>query len=74
MNMKPKQILSGLTVLWVAVVLLEGVSSLFRRVYSRRMHGAARAVSGVVQYGKAAAMVVLAVSNVILFMRHVDEQ
>jgi len=74
MNMKPKQILSGLTILWVAVVLLEGISSLFRRVYSRRMNGVARVVSGVVQYGKAAAMIVLAVSNVILFMRHVDER
>ncbi|MCL2219767.1 MAG: hypothetical protein FWB94_07780 [Chitinispirillia bacterium] len=72
--MKPKDILSALTVLWVFVVILEGLSSAVRFVYSRRMNVAVRAVSGIVNYAKAAMMVVLAISNVMLFMRHVDSK
>lgn len=72
--MKPKDILSALTALWVAVVALEGLSSAVRFLYSRKMHTAVRAASGVVNYAKAALMVVLAVSNVMLFMRHVDDK
>jgi len=71
---KPKQILSGLTILWIAVVILEGASSIFRRFYGRGMRGAARAVSGAVHYGKAAAMIALALSNIFLFMRYFDER
>jgi len=73
-SIKPKQILSGLTILWVVVVLLEGISSLFRRFYSRGMHGAARAVSGVVHSGKAVVLIALALSNIFLFMRQIDER
>jgi O-antigen/teichoic acid export membrane protein len=72
--MKPKDILSALTALWVFVVALEGASSVIRFIYSRKMHMAVRAVSGVVNYAKAALMVILAVSNVMLFMRHVDDK
>lgn len=69
--MKPKKTLAALTVLWVVLVLLEGVSSLIRRWYTRNMGGAARAVSGAVGFGKTAAMIVLAVANILLFMRHI---
>jgi hypothetical protein len=72
--MKPKDILTGLTALWVVVVILEGLSSAVRFIYSRKMHAAVRAVSGTVSYAKAAIMIVLAVSNVALFMRHVDDR
>jgi len=72
--MKPKDILSGLTVLWVLVVILEGLSSVVRFIYSRKMHVAVRAASGAVNYAKAAMMVVLAVSNIMLFMRHVEDK
>jgi hypothetical protein len=71
---KPKHVLSGLTVLWVVVVMLEGVSSLIRAWYSRKMNRAAKALSGSVNYGKTVFMIILAVSNIILFMRHVDER
>ena len=37
------------------------------------MGAVARAVSGAVSFGKMASMVVLALSNVLLFLRHVDE-
>lgn len=72
--MKPKDILSVLTVLWVFVVILEGLSSVIRFIYSRKMHAAVRAVSGAVSFVKGASMVILAVSNVMLFMRHVDDR
>ena len=71
--MKPKKTLTALTALWVLLVLLEGVSSLIRRWYTRNMGGAARAFSGAVGFGKMAAMIVLALSNVLLFLRHVDD-
>jgi hypothetical protein len=71
--MKPKKTLTALTALWVLLVFLEGVSSLIRRWYTRQMGGAARAVSGAVSFGKMAAMIVLAISNVLLFIRHVDD-
>jgi len=70
--MKPKKTLTALTALWVLLVFLEGASSLIRRWYTRKMGVAARAVSGVISFGKMAAMVVLALSNVLLFIRHVD--
>jgi hypothetical protein len=71
--MKPRQTLTALTALWVLLVLLEGVSSLFRRWYARKMGAVARAVSGAVSFGKMASMVVLALSNVLLFLRHVED-
>lgn len=74
MRIKPKNILSGLTALWVLVVAFEALSSVFRFLYSRKMHSAVRAVSGAVNWAKAAMLVVLAVSNVVLFMRHVDDK
>ncbi|GBU21837.1 hypothetical protein R80B4_01739 [Fibrobacteres bacterium R8-0-B4] len=70
--MKPKKTLAALTALWVLLVFLEGASSLIRRWYSRKMGVAARAVSGVISFGKLTAMIVLALSNVLLFLRHVD--
>lgn len=71
--MKPKYILAALTALWAFFVALEGISSAIRFWYGRKMNAAMKAVSGGVNYGKAALMVVLAVSNVILFMRHFDD-
>ena len=74
MKVKPRQILSGLTVLWVLVVILEGMSSWMRALYSRKMNVAFKTLSGAVSYGKAVFMIILAVSNVILFLRHVDDR
>jgi len=71
--MKPKQTLTALTALWVLLVLLEGASSLIRRWYTRKMGAVVRAVSGVVSFGKMASMVVLALSTVLLFLRHVGD-
>jgi len=71
--MKPKKTLTALTALWVLLVLLEGASSMIRRWYSRKMGAVARAVSGAVSFGKMAAMVVLALSNVLLFLKHVSD-
>jgi hypothetical protein len=71
--MKPKKTLTALTALWVLLVLLEGTSSMIRRWYSRKMGAVARAVSGAVSFGKLAAMVVLALSNVLLFLKHVGD-
>jgi hypothetical protein len=73
MPLKPKQTLTGLTVLWAVLALLECASSLIRRWYTRKMGGFGRAVSGVVGFGKMALMVVLAVSNAVLFLKHVDD-
>lgn len=70
--MKPKQTLSAMTVLWASLALLEGVSSLIRRWYTRKMGTAARAVVGVVGFGKMALMILLALANAALFLRHVD--
>ncbi|MCL2183470.1 MAG: hypothetical protein FWB85_08380 [Chitinispirillia bacterium] len=74
MRIKPKNILSGLTVLWVLVVIFEALSSVIRLFYCRKMHTAVKAVSGAVNWAKAAMLIVLAVSNVVLFMRHVDDK
>ncbi len=71
--MKPKKTLAALTALWVLLVLLEGASSIIRRWYTRKVGAAVRTVSGVIGFGKMAAMIVLAVSNVLLFLRHVDD-
>jgi len=71
--MKPKKTLAAMTVLWVLLVFLEGASSLIRRWYSRKMGAFARGVSGAISFGKMAAMVVLALSNVLLFLRHVSD-
>jgi hypothetical protein len=64
-NMKPKHILSSLTALWVTFVTLEGVSSLIRFWYSRKMNVVIKAASGLVNAAKAVLMIILAVSNVI---------
>ncbi|MDR0308040.1 MAG: hypothetical protein LBI42_14540 [Chitinispirillales bacterium] len=72
--MKPKQILSGLTVLWVFVIILEGMSALIRAPYNRKMNAAFKTANGAVSYGKTLFMIILAVSNVILFLRHIDER
>jgi hypothetical protein len=72
--MKPKLILSALTALWVLVAVFEGLSSAIRFLYSRKMNTAVKAASGFIHYVKAAFMVVLAVSNIMLFMRHVDDK
>jgi hypothetical protein len=69
--MKPKKTLTVLTALWILLVFLEGISSIIRRWYTRNMGGAARAFSGAVSFGKMAAMIVLAISNVLLFLKHV---
>ena len=71
--MKPKQVLSGLTILWIVFVVLEGTASLIHSWYSRKMNVAAKVLSGTVNYGKTVFMIILAISNVILFMRHVDD-
>ncbi|MDR2693548.1 MAG: hypothetical protein LBB74_04955 [Chitinispirillales bacterium] len=71
--MKPRKTLAALTALWVLLVFLEGASSLIRRWYTRKMGAAARAVSGIIGFGKLAAMVFLALSNVLLFLRHVGD-
>jgi hypothetical protein len=72
--MKPKKTLSLLTALWVIFVMFEGVSSIIRFLYSRKMNAVVKAVSGLINSVKAVVMIVLAVSNVILFMRHVDDK
>jgi O-antigen/teichoic acid export membrane protein len=72
--MKPKDTLSALTVLWVLVVVFEGISSIIRFWYSRKMNAGTRAVSKFVNSVKAVFMVILAVSNVMLFMRHVEDR
>jgi len=74
MSLKPKYILSGLTALWVLVAVFEGAASLGRIWSGRKMGAAARAASGLVHYVRGAILVVLAVSNVVLFMRHVDDR
>jgi len=71
---KPKQVLSGLTVLWIIFVVLEGIASLIYACYSRKMNAITKAVSGTVNYGKTVFMIILAISNVVLFMRHVDDR
>jgi hypothetical protein len=71
--MKPKKTLAALTALWVLLVFLEGASSLIRRWYTRKMGAVARAVSGAVSFGKMASMVVLALANVMLFLKHVGD-
>ena len=72
--MKPKHVLSGLTVLWIVFVVLEGIASLMHAWYSRKMNAVAKALSGTVHYGKTVFMIILAISNIILFMRHVDDR
>jgi len=72
--MKPKHVLSGLTILWVVFVVLEGIASLINAWYSRKMNAAAKALSSTVNYGKTIFMIIIAISNVILFMRHVDDR
>ena len=71
---KPKHILSGLTALWALVAVFEGASALGRMWSGRKMGAAARAASGLVNYSRTAVLVILAVSNVVLFMRHVDDK
>lgn len=71
--MKPKNVLTGLTVLWVFVALFEGASSLISSLYTRKMGRVMRAFCAILAWKKAALLVILAVSNIILFMRHVDE-
>ncbi|MDR2578082.1 MAG: hypothetical protein LBC70_04615 [Chitinispirillales bacterium] len=72
--MKPKHILSSLTALWVIFVTMEGLSSVIRLWYSRKMNLIVKATSGLINSVKAILMVILAVSNVILFMRHVEDK
>jgi O-antigen/teichoic acid export membrane protein len=72
--MKPKDILSAMTVLWVFVAVFEGISSIIRFWYSRKMHVSIRAVSELVNSIKAVFMVILAISNIMLFMRHFDDR
>jgi len=74
MNIKPKATLSALTVLWVFVVILEGIASVIRFWYSRKMHIVAKVFSGLVNAARTVLMVILAISNVMLFMRHVDDE
>jgi uncharacterized membrane protein len=69
---KPKTVLAALTVLWALFVAAEGISSIIRFWYSRKMGAAAKAMSGGVSYVKAALTVALAVSNVILFLGNYD--
>jgi hypothetical protein len=71
--MKPQKTLAAMTALWVLLVVLEGASSLIRRWYSRKMGMVMRGVSGAVSFGKMASMVVLALANVMLFLRHVED-
>jgi len=71
---KPKHVLSGLTVLWIVFVILEGIASLIYACYSRKMNAVTKAVSGTVNYGKTVFMIILAISNIILFLRHVDDR
>jgi hypothetical protein len=73
MRIKPRQTLTGLTAIWAAFALLECASSLLRRWYSRNMGGFGRAVSGAVGFWKMALMIILAVSNAALFLKHVDD-
>jgi len=60
--------------MWIIFVVLEGIASLIHAWYSRKMSAAAKAISGVVHYGKTIFMIIIAISNVILFMRHVDDR
>jgi hypothetical protein len=53
---------------------MEGLSSVIRLWYSRKMNLIVKATSGLINSVKAILMVILAVSNVILFMRHVEDK
>jgi len=71
--MKPKKTLAAMIAIWVLLVFLEGASSLMRRWYTRKVGPVVRTVSGVISFAKLAAMIVLAISNVLLFLKHVGD-
>lgn len=71
--MKSRNKLAVLTGLWAFFVALEGVSSVIRFVYSRKMHTAFRVASGIVHAVKSVTMIILAISNVLLFIKQIDE-
>ncbi len=71
--MKAKKLLTGLTGVWVLIVLLEGLSSIVRAWYTRKMNKPFKAVYSLLRYGKTILMIILAVFNVILFSRHFEE-
>lgn len=71
--MKSRNKLAVLTGLWAFFVALEGVSSFIRFVYSRKMNTAFKIVSGIVHGVKGITMIILAISNVLLFIKQIDE-
>jgi len=71
--MKPKKTLTAMIAIWILLVFLEGLSSLMRRWYTRKVGAVVKTVSGVISFAKLAAMIVLAISNVLLFLKHVGD-
>ncbi len=71
--MKPKKMLTGLTAVWVLIILLEGVSSIVRAFYTRKMNNPTKVVYGSIRYGKTVLMIILAVFNVLLLSRQLDD-